>query len=136
MIRYERRLPTVEEWRCLRETAGWTIHDQNEFEKALESSLMGICAVSNGRTIAAARVVGDGILCFYFQDLIVHPDFRRRGIGSEITKRLICEVRKVAAPNSFIGMFASKGCDHLYEPYGFICRPNEKMGPGMILVLP
>lgn len=135
-IVFENRLPTPKEWATLRAAANWTVCSDTAFLQAIRGSLFGICAVSGTDIVASGRVVGDNALCFYMQDLVVIPEYRKQGIGTAITGKLLKEIQRRALPGAFVGMFAAKKCEHLYRPFGFISRPNEAMGSGMILRLP
>ena len=53
-------------------------------KKALKHSICNIIARESSRIIGIIRVVGDGHSIIYIQDLIVHPDFQRQGIGKAL----------------------------------------------------
>ena len=86
-----------------------------------------------GKAVGTVRVVGDGKLCFYIQDLIVMKEFRKNGIATELMQAVMNYLKKNAAPNAFIGLMAAKGVDDFYKRYGFMARQNEQMGPGMTM---
>jgi predicted GNAT family N-acyltransferase len=77
--------------------------------------------------------VGGDRLCFYIQDLIVLKMMRKQGIASELMCKVMEYINEKATPNAFVGLMAAKGIDKFYERYGFIRRPNDQMGPGMIM---
>ena len=83
--------------------------------------------------IAFARVVGDGGLCFYIQEIIVHPNHRRKGIATKFMDHIFIYLRKTATKRSYIGVFSGKGLERFYEKYGFWKRPTSEMGYGMML---
>ncbi len=65
------------------------------------------------------RIVGDGAIYFYIQDVLVHPSYRGMGIGKEIMNRLV-EYLKENAPNmAFVGLFISKDKVNFYGKYDF-----------------
>ncbi|EPS65642.1 hypothetical protein M569_09138, partial [Genlisea aurea] len=47
-----------------------------------------------GRLIGFGRAVSDMGLTASIYDIVVHPDFRRRGIGKTIIERILREVRE------------------------------------------
>ena len=77
----EYRQPTVAEYMRLRNLVGWWEVDENSTGKALENSLFSVVAIEHGDVIGLGRIVGDGGLYFYIQDLIVHPEFQGKGLG-------------------------------------------------------
>ena len=122
-----------EEYIQLRIDAGWGNPEKEDVKTALEKSLIVFVKRINGKAVGAVRIVGDGKLCFYIQDLIVLRDLRKQGFATELMKEVIRYIGMVAAPNAFIGLMAAKGLDSFYQKYGFISRPNDQMGPGMIM---
>ena len=63
---------------------------------------------------------------------MVLQEMRRNGIARELMQCVFEYLSKNAALNAFIGLMAAKGINKFYEKYGFISRPNDQMGPGMI----
>jgi predicted GNAT family N-acyltransferase len=130
MIEMNTLTPT--EYKHLRVNAGWGDPEVSDIMTALENTLATFTKRINGNAVGCARIIGDGRLCFYIQDLIVHDSVRRRGIASELMESVMKFLDENAAPNAFIGLMAAKGVDHFYLRYGFIPRPNEHLGPGMV----
>jgi GNAT superfamily N-acetyltransferase len=60
------------------------------------------------------RVVGDGGIYFYVQDVIVVPEWQRRGIGSEIMNAIMAFVGSNASPGAFVGLMAARGAAQFY----------------------
>ena len=65
------------------------------------------------------RVVGDGAIFFYLQDIAVLPEHQGAGVGSQIVERLLADIARRAPPQAFVGLFASAGRAPFYERYGF-----------------
>ena len=70
-----------------------------------------------GRIIGMARAISDGFSDAYIQDVVVSPEFRGRGVGKELVRRLTqyCVSRKIA----WIGLVAEPGTQEIYENLGF-----------------
>ena len=70
-----------------------------------------------GRIVGMARVISDGYSDAYIQDVVVLKDYRGRGAGRELVRRLtqFCVARKIA----WIGLVAEPGTQALYEELGF-----------------
>ena len=45
--------------------------------------------------IGVVRLVGDGASILYVQDLLVRPEYQRRGIGSELLRRALAQFPQV-----------------------------------------
>ena len=63
---------------------------------------------------------------------MVHPGYQNKGIGTQIMTSIMDYLYKHAVPNAYIGLMSKLGKSGFYERFGFVSRPNEKMGPGMI----
>jgi predicted N-acetyltransferase YhbS len=69
------------------------------------------------RIVGALRVVGDGVRCFYIQDVMVLPEFQHQRIGSAMMESIMHWLRRTASKGAFVGLFTGKPA--FYEPYGF-----------------
>jgi ribosomal protein S18 acetylase RimI-like enzyme len=123
--------PTAEEYNYIRKQVGWTGYELNEINIGLKATLYCVCIYKHNQIIAMGRVIGDGILVFYIQDIIVHPDYQRQGIGTKIMDKVMEYIRKNSVNNTIIGLMSAAGKEEFYMKYGFMKRPNEKMGCGM-----
>lgn len=72
---------------------------------------------STGRVIGTGRVLSDGISDAYIQDLVVLPNYRGRGIGTEILSTLLDHCR--SAGITWIVLVAEPGTEAFYVPLGF-----------------
>ena len=124
--------PTVAQYRELREAVGWRDIPDGAVARGLPNALYSLCAESEGRTVACARIVGDGGLYFYLQDVIVHPEHQGKGVGAAMMDCLLAYLKRTAPPGSFVGLMAVKGASAFYERYGFAER--EPGRPGMYRV--
>jgi GNAT superfamily N-acetyltransferase len=115
------RLPSIDEYRDLCTAVGWApVLNFDAAPASLARSLLGVVATQGGRTVGMGRVVGDGAIYHYVQDVVVHPDQQKRGIGHAIVGRLVAQVRARAPERAFIGVFAATGTKPFYERHGFI----------------
>ncbi len=128
------RLPTITEYRALRTAVGWSNLPDEATRRGLDNASFTVCLERHGDTIGCGRVVGDGGIYFYIQDIIVHPDFQGRGLGRRIMDAVMQYLSDHAAPNAFMGLMAATGVCEFYERYGFAVRPDDR--PGMFRVWP
>ena len=125
------RSPTVEEFIALRRAAGWHVPAPDAVADALKSTLFAVCVEKDGTCVGSGRVVGDGSLVFYVQDLIVLPEFQRKGYGTRLMDAIMDYINTNAKPTAVIALFSARGLEPWYSRYGFIERPHQHLGPGM-----
>lgn len=102
---------------------------------ALSASVASICAYHDQTLIGFGRAVGDGVMYAYLQDVIVDPAWRNRDVGRRIISSLLCQLEDIYPAGATIGLMSARGRESFYERLGFIRRPNESYGAGMIRVL-
>ena len=132
-MKYEERNVSLEEYQWLRKSVGWGDTDTTATKEGLENSLYSVAVVENGKVIAIGRVIGDGGLYFYIQDLMVHPEYQNKGIGKSLIKKLMDYITSNAKSGTFVGLMAAKGLKKFYEPYGFKVRDED--APGMYQII-
>ncbi len=111
-------------------TTGWNSEygfSREELEQALKNSWYGVSVYVDGRLVGFGRVLSDGIHHALIADLIVHPNFRCRGIGQTILEKLLARCRDSRIRD--IQLFAAKGRSSFYEKRGF--RKRDEDAPGM-----
>jgi ribosomal protein S18 acetylase RimI-like enzyme len=135
MLNYQlvEKLPTPEEYNQLRQSVGWGIYARDVILQALPNSLYCICAVKDGEIIGMARIIGDGGIAYYIQDVILKPEYQRQGIGTQLMDKVMEFIRAHANNNSVIGLMAAKGKEAFYTRYGFTVRPDDRLGSGMTM---
>lgn len=69
---------------------GWEsyLKDKKKLCRAFRQSLYILGAFENGSLVGFVRCVGDAEYIIYIQDLIVKPSHFRKGIGSELIRRV------------------------------------------------
>lgn len=127
----------VETYLDIRASVHWKVLRKEQAEKALNNSLYTVMAVKNGKTIGMGRIVGDGAVICYIQDFVVRPEYQGNSIGRKMMERLIAHVEELRMDQSemMLCLMCAKGREQFYEKFGFIGRPTENLGPGMIQYL-
>ncbi|MGI5900571.1 MAG: GNAT family N-acetyltransferase [Christensenellales bacterium] len=128
---------TAADLQRLRKLMGWHAPSGALVEKAVANSLFTVTACWSGQVIAIGRLVGDGALIWYLQDIIVDPRFHGRGIGRMIIERLLRFVNESIdeGESASVALMAAKGKEGFYEKLGFKQRPDDTHGPGMYMIL-
>ena len=123
--------PTVEEFLNLRNKIGWGELDTNLAKTSLNNSLFHVIVREKSTLIGMGRVVGDGAMYFYIQDVIVDPRYQNTGVGSALMEQIENYLLVAAKKGSTIGLLAAKGKEAFYARYSYIMRPNNSLGNGM-----
>jgi GNAT superfamily N-acetyltransferase len=81
------QLPGDAELLALYDAAGWTAYTANpaRLAAALRGSALVVTARgTDGALVGLARAISDNATVCYLQDILVHPDQQRRGIGRSL----------------------------------------------------
>lgn len=138
MIKLVKNDITVEEYLYIRKCVNWKLLAQKQAELAIEKSLYIVKAVDDsGNVIGMGRIVGDGAVVCYIQDLVVMPEYQGKGVGSMIINNLIEFVREISCDDTtmMLCLMCAKGRETFYKKHGFTARPTDALGPGMIQYL-
>ena len=142
MIKFSEDRLSVAEYLDLRESVGWKRLTERQAELALENCIYSISAYDEAedgtrRLIGMGRIVGDGAVICYIQDLIVLPEYHGRGVGSALIKHLKNYVKSLNTEDEemMLALMCAKGREGFYEKHGFMARPTDTLGPGMIIYL-
>ncbi|MDR1629637.1 MAG: GNAT family N-acetyltransferase [Oscillospiraceae bacterium] len=100
----------------LRTAVGWN-GMQNCYEKSLKNSYLYVCCFEGDVLIGFLDVISNGVTDAYIQDLMVHPAYQGKGIGTELMTRAI---EKLKADRIFaISVLFEERQMHFYEKFGF-----------------
>ena len=117
------RIPEVAEFQLTRQVLDYDMVDDEIVERALRNSLFAVCAERDGLLIGCGRVVGDGGIYFFIEDLMILPGLEQVGEEKSIIDCMMDEImtylRKVAPPNSFFCIKDSKAAREHCRQYGF-----------------
>ena len=98
MIQYSEngRIP-FEKLMDLYNSVGWTAYtkDLNVMKKLLPGALSYTSAWDGDRLVGLIRTVGDGCSILYIQDLLVHPDYQRQGIGQTLVTQTVAAAENI-----------------------------------------
>ncbi len=130
IITLKDEIPPIDKLWPLFLSTGWNAEyalTPQELSGAVSRSWYVVSAYEDGRLVGFGRVVSDEILHAMVYDLIVDPDFRERGIGSQVLERLVTKCREANIRD--IQLFSARGKAGFYEKRGFVPRPQD--APGM-----
>lgn len=81
----------LEEITNLYQSVGWTNYLERIgiLEEAYANSLCVIGAYDNEKLVGIIRAVGDGLTIVFVQDIIILPEYQRKGIGTKLLKAVM-----------------------------------------------
>lgn len=127
----------VQDYLAIRAKVGWKKLLEEQAAQALKHSIYVIGAYEDDQLVGMGRIVGDGAVVCYVQDLIVIPEYQKKGVGSLLLNHLIEYVESLRQEESqmMLCLMCAKGREIFYEKHGFTARPTDGLGPGMIQYL-
>jgi ribosomal protein S18 acetylase RimI-like enzyme len=127
MIRYTNNIDDVD----FKVLADWKVGDGEKhslgwYHKLLESSPYFISAFDGDKMIGFARTFGDGIIWLMIAGLQVDVAYRRRGIATEILKKIIifAKKNKYQTVRLFAELDKDAGLTKFYRKNGFDLMKN------------
>ncbi|QTN27938.1 GNAT family N-acetyltransferase [Rhodoferax sp. AJA081-3] len=126
-------IPAPQDFKSLYDTTGWgpPSRPATYYAGALRGSWFTRSAYSDGQLVGFARAISDGHLHAFITEMIVHPEYQQRGIGSALLSSVLDACHSAGITD--IQLFSARGKAGFYEQHGFISRPSD--GPGMQLCL-
>jgi ribosomal protein S18 acetylase RimI-like enzyme len=79
------------------------------------------------------RLLGDGGWYFHVVDVAVLPEHQRQGLGDEILRALLDQVRRAAPAGAYISLLADPPGRRLYQRHGFVETAPESIGMALRL---
>ncbi|NQY34930.1 MAG: GNAT family N-acetyltransferase [Alteromonadaceae bacterium] len=127
--------PWVEEFVNLRKRVGWRETDFEMAKTSLTNTLFHVVVRDHLKLIGMGRVIGDGSMYFYVQDIVVEPDYQKQGIGHILMQQIEIFLSKHTKSGATITLMAAKGKEGFYRRYGYVERPNDSTGNGMFKLI-
>lgn len=123
--------PTVDEFLVLRAKVGWQGIALNLAESSLLNSLFHVVIYDKQQLVGMGRVVGDGAMYFYIQDVVVDPAYQGLGLGAALMEQIENYLSDTVNKGATVGLLAAKDKEVFYARYGYLARPNASLGHGM-----
>jgi len=132
-IKVKKNALDVELYSRIRKTAGFLSYSDNDIVDALKNTLYSVVVYLDDKAVGIARIVGDNKIAFFIKDVVVIPEAQHMGIGDVIMKNIFEYLSKNAAENAYVGLMSTPGKERFYKKYGFIERPTNALGSGMVM---
>lgn len=106
-------------YRAARYNAWWT---ERNARAALAYAHLVATAWSEQQLVATLTVWSDGVNFAWLDDLVVHPDHRRLGIGSQLVSETVARIG--AGGVSAVQVLAMSGREQFFTRLGFVVQPG------------
>lgn len=131
MIRYEFNAPVSPAALAdLRQSVGWNRMERDLADPRLRNAFH-LCAFDDEHLVGYAAVVGNGVTDAYIQDVMVHPDCQRQGVGTQLMERVLARLKGEGVYMVSV-IYGEEALRPFYEKFGFytmLCGQRE-MRPG------
>lgn len=117
IYKYNERV-NVQEICNLRQSVGWNRMEKEMANPRLNSYYhIAVYEEENQKLIGFVDSVSNGVTDVYIQDLMVHPDFQGKGLGSELMNKMIDYLKK--ADIYMISVLYDEDLKDFYSRFGF-----------------
>lgn len=130
-IRILEHPPSADEFASLRNLISWRNPSLSLIQQSIDASLFWVSLYRNNELVGCGRIVGDGAMYFYVQDIIVHPNYQNCGLGTIIMTSINQYIEQTCQPGATVGLLAAKGKEAFYDKHSFVARDGNTLGLGM-----
>ena len=96
---------------------------------AMENSVFRVSVFDGEKIVAMARMIGDMGLCYYIKDVVVHPDYQKKGIGRLLINELLNFIKSngISDTEIFVELCAMPDKIPFYEKFGFSANEAQRL---------
>ena len=116
------RSPTVTEYQHLTSSVGWSLYsDHDVVTKLLQAPVFAVVAedISNNQVIGCALILGDNASFYYLKDLVVHPAWQSKHVGTALMKAVTAWLDSNGANKSLVALITGENLAAFYRKFGF-----------------
>jgi GNAT superfamily N-acetyltransferase len=115
------RIPTVEEYEELIKAVGWKPQTRERTTAILKAPVFAAVAedVETKRTVGCVLLLGDDASFYYVKDMMVHPDYQRKHIGSALMQKLNDWIETHGPDDVLVGLYTGENLAPFYREFGF-----------------
>ncbi len=120
---------TAEEFISLWESVWGQGPTIEQTELAMKHTLFRISVWDRDRIVGMARMIGDLGLDYYIKDVVVRPEYQRKGIGRMMIQELLkfIEENGVSGTEIFVELCAVPDKVPFYEKFGFSANEAQRL---------
>jgi GNAT superfamily N-acetyltransferase/uncharacterized glyoxalase superfamily protein PhnB len=114
--------PTVEQYRSLFQAVAWTTAATDEMLQA-QLDLLQAAAVARLKgtenVVGCALLFGDGYSFYYVKDVMVHPDWQNKHVGTTLMQALSRWLDENAMNKALVCLFTGENLAPFYQQFNF-----------------
>jgi len=115
------RKPTAEEYVNLISAVGWDKNYNHSLTgKILAAPVYGVVAEHLNKVVGCALLLSDEASFYYVKDVMVHPEWQRKHVGSMLMKKLTEWLDANAQENAYVGLFTGGNLAAFYQQFDFV----------------
>jgi GNAT superfamily N-acetyltransferase len=122
-VRITARTPSLNEYKHLMDSVGWSVVvDDASVHAQFKAIAFAVVAeeILTGEAIGCAFLLGDNISFYYVKDVIVHPKWQGKRIGTTMMQEMMRWLDINAPENATVGLFTGDHLAAFYRQFGFI----------------
>lgn len=125
------------QFKRLFESVGLESPDVRQIKIALGKSLATFSVYEDDMLVGMARLLGDGAMYFYVKDLVIHPEYQRKCMGTSLMKYIEEYILKQIEDSwlVYLELFSFKDTIEFYSKLGFEVHSLEHTGSSMVKVI-
>lgn len=124
-LRYQMNAPiTGGQVSELREAVGWKPMT-GRYDAALEKAYLTLSCLDGGRLAGFVQVVSNGSTDAYIQDVMVRPEYQGQGIGSQLLRSVLEQLRQDGIDHA--SLIFAPSLAPFYERFGFQIQCSGRM---------
>ena len=116
MIYQYNKIVSAKDLSDLREAVGWN-RMESEYSNPLMMSFYHIAVYEDGKLVGYIDSVSNGVTDAYIQDLMVHPDYQGKGLGTELMNQMIAYLKENRI--YIISVVFEESLKPFYDRFGF-----------------
>ncbi len=122
---------TKEQYQNFRNLVQWNPLEENQFNYILENSTYRLTIYNQGELLGMARCISDKAYLYLLCDIMIHPEFQKKGIGKRLVSHFIQYLKhKIGNQYAKIYIMSLKGKEGFYKSLGF----QEDIATGLTIV--
>ena len=129
MFQIEVETPSAEEFLRLRASADMGPRSLKGVKRGLGNDLYCVVLKVNDELVGMGRVGGEGGTVFHICDMVIKPEWQKKGGGTMIMDALMNYIKGQNVPDAYVNLIAD--VDGFYDKWGF--EPTEPRAKGMYL---
>ncbi|MDE6625196.1 MAG: GNAT family N-acetyltransferase [Lachnospiraceae bacterium] len=120
---------SAEEFIALWESVWGDAPSFEQTELAMKHTLFRVSIYDGKKIVAMARMIGDMGLNYYIKDVVVRPDYQRKGIGKMLIHELMSYINQngIKGTGIFVELCAMPDKIPFYEKFGFSANEAQRL---------